>query len=198
MGAVFIHGLGSLSGSGRATPGAPESKLRVEPARSPSASWHSHQEAVMSYIVRGVSQEVADEVRSTRRAPGYGHPAYEELATGTGPCRCCLQPFAPGRERRLLFTYRPPSRAGSLNAPGPVFIHAERCVAYAGPGFPDALRALPLAFEARAGESRVTALSAALDETPESQMERLFAGNAEWLHLRHAEAGCFIACVERS
>ncbi len=151
----------------------------------------------MSYIIRGVSQEVADEVRRTRRSPGYGHPAHEELATGTGPCRCCLRPFAPGRERRLLFTYRPPSRAGSLNAPGPVFIHADHCEAYAGAGFPDALRDLPLAFEARARESRVTALSARRDIPPEVQMERLFAADAEWLHVRHAEAGCFIACVER-
>lgn len=151
----------------------------------------------MNYIVSGVSQEVADEVRRTRRAPGYGHPAHEELATGTGPCRCCLRPFVPGSERRLLFTYRPPSRAGSLNAPGPVFIHAEHCEAFAGPGFPDALRALPLAFEARAGHSRVTALLADRGETPETQMERLFAADAEWLHVRHADAGCFIACVDR-
>jgi hypothetical protein len=151
----------------------------------------------MGYIVRGVSQEVADEVRRTRRAPGYGHPAHEELATGTGPCRCCLRPFVPGAERRLLFTYRPPARAGTLNAPGPVFIHAEHCEAYAEPGFPDTLRDLPLAFEARAGQSRVMALSAGTGEPAETRMERLFAANAEWLHVRHAEAGCFIACVDR-
>lgn len=151
----------------------------------------------MSYIVRGVSQQVADEVRRTRRAPGYGHPAHLELATGTGPCRCCLRPFLPGREQRLLFTYRPPARAGSLNAPGPVFIHADHCEAYSGPGFPEALRDLPLAFEARAGQSRVTALSAESGEPAETQMERMFAGDAEWLHVRHAEAGCFIACVDR-
>jgi hypothetical protein len=178
MGAVVIHGLAAPGRHGDRV-----SKLRVDPPRGRVHAGFPIEEAVMSYIVRGVSQEVADEVRRTRRAPGYGHPVHEEVATGTGPCRCCLRPFVPGREKRLLFTYRPPARAGSLNAPGP--------------GFPDALRALPLAFEARAGQSRVTALSAGSEEAPETQMERLFAADAEWLHVRHAEAGCFIACVER-
>ena len=62
----------------------------------------------MRFIVRGIPQEMADEVRRTHLSPGYGHPAHLELARGTGPCRCCLRPFVPGREQRLLFTYRPP------------------------------------------------------------------------------------------
>ena len=60
----------------------------------------------MQFIVRGVPQQIADEVRRTQRAPGYGHPAHSEIARGTGPCRCCLRPFVTGRESRLLFTYR--------------------------------------------------------------------------------------------
>jgi hypothetical protein len=152
----------------------------------------------MKLIVRGVTQEIADEVRRTHRSPGYGHPAHAELAAGTGPCRCCLKPFVPGIDRRLLFTYRPPGREGSLNAPGPVFIHAEHCDAHTGEGFPDSLRGLPLAFEARASGSRVTGLSAHANVSPEAQIQDLFAAQAEWLHLRHAEAGCFIACVEKS
>lgn len=148
----------------------------------------------MKYIVRGLPQEVADEVRRTRKAPGYGHPAHLEVASGTGPCRCCLRPFVPGVDRRLLFTYRPEGRAGSLTAPGPVFIHADHCAAYLADGFPDALRALPLAFEARAAHSRVTALVAEADPA-EEQILRLFQDRAEWLHVRHAEAGCFIATV---
>jgi hypothetical protein len=151
----------------------------------------------MRYIVRGIPQAVADEVRRTRRSPGYGHPAHLEVAAGTGPCRCCLAPFVAGQDERLLFTYRPDFR-GNLMAPGPVFIHADHCEAYAGDGFPDALRALPLAFEARAAGSRVTALSACGDATAETQMRALFEEHAaEWLHVRHAQAGCFIARVDR-
>lgn len=153
----------------------------------------------MKYTVRGVPQEIADEVRRTRRAPGYGHPAHLEVAGGTGPCRCCLRTFVPGQDQRLLFTYRPRSEDGSLMAPGPVFIHAEPCEAYSGTGFPEGLRSLPLAFEARANGSRVVDLVSMPETSPEAQIEILLGvGHADWLHLRHAEAGCFIARVDRA
>jgi hypothetical protein len=153
----------------------------------------------MRYIVRGVPQEIADQVRRTHRAPGYGHPAHIEIASGTGPCRCCLEPFVPARDQRLLFTFRPRADDGSLMAPGPVFIHAEHCEAYAGDGFPHALRTLPLAFEARASGSRVSALLSCADVSAEQQMATLFSGiDVRWLHVRHAEAGCFIARVDRT
>jgi hypothetical protein len=152
----------------------------------------------MTFIVRGVPQEIADEVRRTRIAPGYGHPAHQELARGTGPCRCCLRPFTPGKEERLLFTYRPPSD-DALTAPGPVFIHAEHCEAWDGEGFPDGLRELPLAFEARASGSRVLELSARAGEIAERQITELFdKGDARWLYLRNSQAGCFIARIDRA
>jgi hypothetical protein len=154
----------------------------------------------MRFKVRGIPQQVADEVRRTRLSPGYGHPAHLEVAGGTGPCRCCLRPFVPGRDRRLLFTYRPAGDdfgVGSLMAPGPVFIHAEHCDAYEGDGFPDALRDVPLAFEARASGSRVPELSVRTDVPAEAQIKVLFEHFAQWLHLRHAEAGCYIARVDR-
>jgi hypothetical protein len=153
----------------------------------------------MRFLVRGIPQEIADEVRRTRRSPGYGHPAHQELAGGTGPCRCCLEPFVPGVDQRLLFTWRPHSAAGELLAPGPVFIHAGHCRAFDGDGFPEALRVLPLAFEARLSGSRVSELSRRDDVPAEAQMQVLFEEHAaDWLHLRHAEAGCFIARVDRA
>jgi hypothetical protein len=120
----------------------------------------------MEFIVRGVPQEIADEVRRTHRSPGYGHPAHLEVAAGTGPCRCCLRTFVPGVDRRLLFTYRPQGRGNSLTAPGPVFIHASHCDAYVGEGFPEGLRSLPLAFESRIAGSRVNDLSASAWSRP--------------------------------
>ncbi len=156
----------------------------------------------MSFRIQSIPQQVADEVRHTRVSPGYGHPVHAEIAGGTGPCRCCLRPFVPGVDRRLLFTYRPPQRNGSLTAPGPVFIHEAHCDAWAGAGFPDVLRVLPLAFEAHAAQGRVVALSSLADSPaespPESRIGDLFARDeVEWLHVRHAEAGCFIALGER-
>ena len=153
----------------------------------------------MNFTVRGIPQSLADEVRRTRVSPQYGHPTLLEVATGTGPCRCCLRPFVPGQEQRLLFTYRPQGEDGSLMAPGPVFIHAEPCEAYVDDGFPPGLRSLPLAFESRAARSRVlVVLTPATTQAPESCIERLLGEpGAKWLHLRHAEAGCFVARVER-
>jgi hypothetical protein len=83
-------------------------------------------------------------------------------------------------------------------APGPIFIHADHCDAFAGDDFPEGLRRLPLAFEARASGSRVIELSARQDVSAEAQMNVLFGELfAQWLHVRHAEAGCYIARVDR-
>ena len=152
----------------------------------------------MQFIVRGLMQDLADEVRRTGVSPGYGHPVHTEIARGTGPCRCCLEPFVMGRDPRVLFTFRPAGGAESFLAPGPVFIHQEHCAAWSGSGFPDALRALPLAFEARAPGGRVTEISARQDESAEAQIEKLFRDSAVgWIHVRHAQAGCYIARVDR-
>lgn len=151
----------------------------------------------MQFIVRGIPQEVADEVRRTHASPGYGHPAHLEVASGTGPCRCCLRPFVAGVDRRLLFTYRPAGDGSSLMAPGPVFIHAAHCEAFAGDGFPPRLRELPLAFEARASGGRVIAVSAQPGISAEQQIELLLVrDDVHWVHVRHAEAGCYIAAVK--
>ncbi len=151
----------------------------------------------MRFTIRGIPQEIADEVRRTRRSPGYGHPAHLEIASGTGPCRCCLRPFTPGVDERMLFTYRPGGDDSSLMAPGPIYIHAAPCTAYAAADFPRELRVLPLAFEARAAGSRVVSLERVTN--PESQITRLLESReTEWLHVRHAEAGCFIARVDRA
>ena len=153
----------------------------------------------MRFRVRGIPQEIADEVRRTRRSPGYGHPAHLELASGTGPCRCCLRPFVAGQDQRLLFTYRPTGDGRSLMAPGPVFIHAGHCDAFGGDGFPDALRSVALAFEARDTGSRVSEVSARDDVPAEAQIKVLFEElYAQWVHVRHAEAGCYIARVDRA
>jgi hypothetical protein len=155
------------------------------------------EDLTMRFSIRGIPQDIADEARRTRRAPGYGHPAHHEIATGTGPCRCCLRPFTPGVDERLLFTYRPAGDESSLMAPGPIYIHAAHCESYAGVDFPVELRALPLAFEARAAGSRVVGLTRAT--AVDAQIAQFFESReTAWLHVRHAEAGCFIARVDRA
>jgi hypothetical protein len=48
---------------------------------------------------------------------------------------------------------------------------------------------------AHAKDSRVNALSVSAAQA-EAQIQQLFTNKgAEWAQLRHAEAGCFIACI---
>jgi len=131
-------------------------------------------------------------------SPQYGHPVHGETATGYGPCRLCLQTFQVGTEERLLFTYQPFTDPAALPAPGPVFIHRTPCERYDGPELPEALRPLPLALEgygahgvlvvqSRVGTSCFEAVLDDVFETPEVQ----------YAHLRNAEAGCFMARIDR-
>ncbi len=132
------------------------------------------------------------------RSPQYGHPAHAELATGYGPCRLCLQTFQVGTDERLLFTYQPFTDPTALPAPGPVFIHRAECERYNGAELPDALRPLPLVVEGYgAGGALLTQRrvgSALFEEVLESVLGE---ENVTYAHLRNAEAGCFIARVDR-
>lgn len=149
-------------------------------------------------MIRGLPDALTTAVRQTLRSPEYGHPVVREVASGTGPCRACLSLFHVGADERLLFTYRPSETDGTLGAPGPVFIHAEPCPRYEGTTFPPALRALPLVFEARAGENRVLASRRATGDAVDEAMADLLADPAvTCLYIRHGEAGCHIARVER-
>jgi hypothetical protein len=132
------------------------------------------------------------------RSPEYGHPAHRELAGGYGPCRVCLRTFEVGREDRILFTYQPFREPGSLPAPGPIFVHAEHCEGYDAPGLPPDFRALPLVIEGyRSGGTLVEQRRVGASD-PEVVIREVFeAGKADYVHLRNAEAGCFMARVER-
>ncbi|HEX9895997.1 MAG TPA: DUF1203 domain-containing protein [Gemmatimonadales bacterium] len=150
----------------------------------------------MSYRVHAIPQDVADEVRATMRSPGYGHPAHRELAKGTGPCRSCLRPFRVGQDERILFTYQPFDGLG-LPSPGPIFIHAEPCQRYQGHQIPRELLSIPLILEAFTEDGLSLGRLALGKRDPDDAMaELLFDTGAEYIHLRHAEAGCFIARVE--
>lgn len=150
------------------------------------------------YQVLAIQQEICDEVRATGKSPGFGHPAIPEVATGTGPCRSCLGLFGVGEERRLLFTYQPPSGSDTMGAPGPVFVHTEECVRFDGQGFPADLKGLPLIFEARTQDGRVLESHAVRGEAAEEVIEKLLgAPEVDFLFVRHGEAGCHIARVAR-
>jgi hypothetical protein len=57
---------------------------------------------MLRYRVSGISEQLAQTVRSTLQSPQYGHPAHVEVASGYGPCRQCLKTFNQGQEERIL------------------------------------------------------------------------------------------------
>jgi hypothetical protein len=154
---------------------------------------------MLSFRVRGIADTVAASVRTTLRSPQYGHPAHAEVAGGYGPCRLCLRTFEVGSEERLLFTYQPFTDPEALPAPGPVFIHRQPCAQYDAPAVPETLRALPLAVEgygeggALLVQRRVGTQS--VDAVLQEVLGRL---DVRYAHLRNAEAGCFVARVDRA
>ena len=142
---------------------------------------------------------VAETARRERRSPQYGHPAHTETANGYGPCRLCLDTFRVGADERLLFTYDPFAGLDPYPAPGPIFVHAVGCEAFAAPtGFPEPLRALPITLEGYARGRWLVARERVIDGDVEGAAGRLFAHPAvEYIHVRNAEAGCYIARLER-
>ena len=153
---------------------------------------------MVHYRVSGIPEPLARAVRTSLASPQYGHPAHVELATGYGPCRLCLDTFREGEEERILFTYQPFTDPDALPAPGPVFIHRGDCERYDEVAFPDTLRRLPLAVDGYASGGRVVHQARAGEDPIEQVLDRVFsAGPVAYAHLRNAEAGCFIARVER-
>jgi hypothetical protein len=153
-----------------------------------------------TFRVVAIPTEIAESVRATRVAPGYGHPAHLEVATGYGPCRLCLRDFAIGKERRLLFTYDCFHDKEDLPLPGPVFIHESRCERYPeGGGFPAGSRRRALTLNAYAAGRRLIAQEYVRDGLVEPVIARLLGlRDVDYIHVRDTSAGCFDFSVERN
>jgi hypothetical protein len=151
-----------------------------------------------SYRIQGIPESIATAARESMRSPQYGHPVHAERATGYGPCRLCLQTFDVGTDERLLFTYQPFTDPEALPAPGPVFIHRSGCERYDGGELPEDLRPLPLALEGY-GAGGALLVQRRLCPAPfEAVLDEIFEREAvRYAHVRNAEAGCFIARVDR-
>jgi hypothetical protein len=151
-----------------------------------------------SYRIQGIPDSIATGAKESMKSPQYGHPVHAEMATGYGPCRLCLQTFQVGTDERLLFTYQPFTDPAALPAPGPVFIHRARCERYDAPELPEALRPLPLALDGY-GANGVLFVQRRVNTSPfEAVLEGVFEpAEVQYAHLRNAEAGCFIARIDR-
>jgi len=130
-------------------------------------------------------------------SPHGGLPAWSSVANGYGPCRSCLKTFRLGEEERIYISYDPFSGISDLPLPGPVFIHTDSCREYAEDAFPTHLLEIPLIFEGFGENSRLVTSERVEAARPDEQIETVLnAEGVEFIHLRNAEAGCFIARIE--
>ncbi|MFL5471928.1 MAG: DUF1203 domain-containing protein [Gemmatimonadales bacterium] len=166
--------------------------------RDASSAGDSYLLTMNRYRIQGIPESLAAATRATMQSPQYGHPAHVEVATGYGPCRLCLQTFTVGADERLLFTYQPFTDSDALPAPGPIFIHREPCERYDDVQLPEALRPLPLVLEAYGIGGAVQIQRRVGTGSFEAALDEVWAQpGIQYVHLRNAEAGCFIARIDR-
>ncbi|HSK72500.1 MAG TPA: DUF1203 domain-containing protein [Pyrinomonadaceae bacterium] len=153
----------------------------------------------MNYRIVPIPSEIAESVRQNLKSPQYGHPAFTEIAKGYGPCRLCLKTFNEGAEERILFTYNAFEGLSDLPLPGPVFIHKDKCEPFDEAEFPPDLLRLPLLFEGYGLESKLVRSEKMAGENLKNQIkEILISDEVEYINIRNAEAGCFVARIERA
>lgn len=152
----------------------------------------------MNYKIVPINSEIARSVRENMKSPQYGHPAFADVAKGYGPCRVCLKTFVKGAEERILFTYNAFENLSNLPLPSPVYIHKNKCEPFDDNKFPPDLVDLPLLFESYAAESEIIKRETMNKENIETQIAEILASkDVEYINIRNAEAGCFVARIER-
>jgi hypothetical protein len=77
-----------------------------------------------------------------------------------------------------------------------VFVHKTSCERFAASGFPPELRSFPLALEGY-DERGLTVARVRVADPDASVRDLLARPGVAFAHVRHAEAGCFIARVEK-
>ncbi len=153
-----------------------------------------------SYRVLAIPTKVAQKVRETGKAPGYGHPAHTEVATGYGPCRHCLRTFHVGEDRRTLFTYDPFFGIEGIPLPGPIFIHADGCERYfEDGGYPQDMLQHAVVFNAYGrGQNLIARVVTDANDGHEAVVNDLLKrDDVDYIEVRDREAGCFDFRIER-
>ncbi len=151
-----------------------------------------------------IPKEYADRIRQTLQ-DDFGHTVEKSIAGehGYGPCRSCLRQTQPGEER-LLFSYAPVGSTNPYNEVGPVYIHAHECTPYQEVNtFPADVKngrcLIPLVLRGYNADGRMIVAKQVGDHDVEIIIKQLFENQIiETIHIRNAEAQCFIAKVVRT
>ena len=150
-----------------------------------------------------ISEDYAAKIRETNK-DDFGHEVIEQVATGKGPCRVSLKPFKVGEDVGLLISHSPFDFDNAYNQPGPIFIHKEEVEAYKDiHRFPPEIKAdkehfhLTLIGYDNLQTMKVSQLVG--DDDVDELILKIFYEypEVEYLHVRSAEACCFICRIER-
>ncbi len=148
-----------------------------------------------SYVVHALPPELLDEVRSSGLDVS-GSVVEHLAAVGGEPLRCCLRDARIGEEL-VLFGYRPPSADGPYREVGPVFAHAQRCVGFDEPGYPQDWRSRPQALRAYDRRGWIHPATRVHDGSdPEAAIaDVLAAPGVVEVHSRNVAYGCYMFTV---
>ena len=151
-----------------------------------------------------LSKEYAARIRQSKKDE-FNHEVIEQVATGKGPCRVSLQPFVPGKDKRLLFTHSPFPIDNAFNQPGPVFIDQREVEEYKDiHHFPPAIKAdkksFPITLIGYDRKQVMVYTKLVEDHDIDELINKAFDKYPEiyFLHARNAAAGCYICKIERS
>ena len=149
------------------------------------------------------SSEYANKIKENNK-DDLGHEVIEQVATGKGPCRVSLKPFAVGKDVRLLISHSPFAVDNAFNQPGPVFIHKKDVEPYNDVyRFPPEIKAdkesFPLTLIGYTKEQMMVFTQLVGNDDVDLLIPKIFEQrpDIEYLHARSAEACCFICKIER-
>lgn len=147
----------------------------------------------MSFHIVPIEESIAKEVRGCLTSPGYGHPAWTEVAGGKAPCRLCLTYITPGKQRLIGFSYDAFHSWEDLPLPGPIFVHEQECAPYAATDqFPEQLRGSRYVLDAyRRGRTLIEERTVDGADADESLESLLANPDVDYVHVRSVSAGCF-------
>jgi hypothetical protein len=156
-------------------------------------------ELMSEFRMIAIASELVNKVRETKLSPGYGHPVSAKVATGHGPCRHCLRPFAVGEDVRMLFTLNPFEGVAPIPQPGPVFIHEAECVRYAETaGYPAELALFAAVLDGYDAEQMVRRREMVTDGSQQTRIQEMMRDPLiRYVMVRDGNAGCFDLRVER-
>jgi hypothetical protein len=113
------------------------------------------------------------------------------------PVRCCLHDAA-AEEGVLLLSIQPRSGHSPYAAPGPVYIHRDRCAGYSPKGdVPQILRGRTLSLRGYTDEHMITATAVVAGDDVEGAAQQLLdVSGTAYLFVHFAGPGCYACRID--